>query len=104
MRISFEYRSAPGWSSNRPTRRNRIMFEVLRRQARWLTLVGGIGLTRESADCSLLLRPMRLTLPFSAVLILVAAGPLTAQTVFVEGAAFAGFERLSHTSTEPNAF
>jgi hypothetical protein len=46
---------------------------------------------------------MRLALSLSTALILFqgTAGPLCAQTVFVEGAAFVGIERLSHTSTQP---
>jgi hypothetical protein len=44
---------------------------------------------------------MRSTLPLSAVLILVLARSLAAQTVFVEGGVFLGIERLSHTSTQP---
>jgi hypothetical protein len=44
---------------------------------------------------------MRSTFPLSAVLVLVVARPLAAQTMFVEGAAFVGIERLSHTSTQP---
>src|SRR5262249_51929518 len=44
---------------------------------------------------------MRLTCSVSALLVLVTARPLMAQTLFVEGGAFVGIERLSHTSTQP---
>jgi hypothetical protein len=44
---------------------------------------------------------MRLTFPMSALLVFLAARPSAAQAVFVEGGAFVGIERLSHTTTQP---
>jgi hypothetical protein len=45
---------------------------------------------------------MRSTFSAAAVLVVVAIKPLAAQTVFVEGAAFVGVERLSHTTPQPS--